>query len=143
MDRTSGKKKFAITILISNEKFFVICIVALSWDLNIYLFYKNQLASLLTDNTSIAIFFKYANFADFFFPEFATKLLEYTGINEHLINLINDQQQFYSTIYSLESIELKILKTYIKTNLAHDFIQAFKLPAEPFILFVWKLNSSF
>ena len=49
----------------------------------------------------------------------------------------------YRLIYSLRLVEFKILKTYIKTNLANGFIKASKLPADTPILFVCKPNSSF
>ena len=49
----------------------------------------------------------------------------------------------YRPIYSLGLIEFKTLKTYIKTNLADNFIKASKSPASTLILFVCNLNSSF
>lgn len=46
-------------------------------------------------------------------------------------------------MYSLRPIELETRKTYIKTNLANDFIQAFKLLAKAFILITQKSDNSF
>ena len=40
-------------------------------------------------------------------------------------------------------MKLKILKTYIKSNLVNSFIRTSKLPAGALIFFVCKLNSSF
>ena len=40
-------------------------------------------------------------------------------------------------------VKLKTLKTYIKTNLANDFIWSTKSPASAFILFVGKPDSNF
>ena len=48
----------------------------------------------------------------------------------------------YSLIYSLEPVELKTLKTYIKVNLVSSFIRPSKFSAGAPILFVWKKNSS-
>ena len=59
--------------------------------------------------------------------DFAIKLLEQNKINEHFINLLGDKQVHYSLIYSLRLVKLKILKTYIKTNLTNSFIRFFKL----------------
>ena len=40
-------------------------------------------------------------------------------------------------------MELKILKTYIKTNLANSFLQSFKSLIDAFIFFDKKLDRSF
>ena len=66
-----------------------------------------------------------------------------TGINEHAIKLVEDKQLSYRSIYSLSLIELKILKTYIKTNLVNGFIWHLKFLAEALIFFVHKLNNNF
>ena len=50
------------------------------------------------------------------------KLPENTGINKHAIELKEDKQLPFDLIYSLESVELETLKTYIKLNLANGFI---------------------
>lgn len=60
----------------------------------------------------------------------AIELLDYISINNYAINLVNDQQLFYSYIYNLSLVELKILKTYIENNLANSIIKFFKF-------FVW------
>lgn len=70
------------------------------------------------------------------------KLLEYTGINKHVINLINSQQISYKLIYSLSFVELEILKIYIEINLANDFIMPSKSLAGTSILFIKKLNKN-
>ena len=64
------------------------------------------------------------------------KLLEYDRINNYLINLLDNKQQFYSPIYSLKLVKLKILKTYIKTNLTSSFIKLFKSFSRNLILFI-------
>ena len=58
--------------------------------------------------------------------ESAKVLPEQTGINKHAIELADDKQPSHRPIYNLGLVELKTLKTYIKTNLANHFIQPFK-----------------
>ena len=70
-------------------------------------------------------------------------LPEHTGINKHAIKLEDGKQPSYGPIYSLNLVELKTLKTYIKTNLANSFIQPLKSPISAPILFVYKLDGSF
>lgn len=85
---------------------------------------------------------KYADFADIFFRNLAAKLLEHTKINNHVIDLVLGQQSPYRLIYSLKSIELEILITYIKINVANGFIRLSKSLAGTLILFVIKPNGS-
>ena len=73
----------------------------------------------------------------------ASAFLEYIGINDHAIELINEQQLPYGPIYSLEPVELETLKTYIKTNLANSFIKYFKFLVGASIFFDKKLDKSF
>ena len=70
-------------------------------------------------------------------------LPEYTKINKHAIKLKDNKQPFYGSIYSLGLVKLKTLNTYIKTNLANNFIRPSKSPAGAPILFVCKPNGSF
>ena len=75
--------------------------------------------------------------------EYAVEFPKYTGINNHIIELKKGKQPLFGPIYSLEYVTLEILKTYIETNLANDFIWLFKSPAKTLILFNWKLNRIF
>ena len=43
-------------------------------------------------------------------------------MNDHAIKREKGKQPFFDLIYTLEPIELKILKTYIKINLINGFI---------------------
>ena len=70
------------------------------------------------------------------------ELLENTGMNKHAIELIDGKQLPYGLIYTLSLVELKTLKTYIKTHLKTRFIQPSKSPAGVFILFDKKFNNS-
>ena len=53
----------------------------------IYLSHKPQRAGLIAKETTIKIPIKYVNFA--FSPDLAFKLSKYTGINNHIIELVN------------------------------------------------------
>lgn len=100
----------------------MIHVIAVHLDPKIHFFCKAQLAFFVTNNTSIAVFSKYAEFVDVFLLKFVAKHSEYTSINNHSLNLIDSGQPLYEFIYGLGPVKLKILKTYIKTNLANSFI---------------------
>ena len=63
-------------------------------------------------------------------------------MNEHAIKLEEGQQSLFGPIYSLRLVKLETLKTYIKINLANNFIRPFKFFAEAPILFDRKLDRS-
>ena len=75
---------------------------------------------------------KYKNFAKFFnisyvfFSNSIIKLLKYNKINNYCINLLNHKHSPYGLIYYSKLLELKILKTYIKANLANGFVKSFE-----------------
>ena len=71
------------------------------------------------------------------------KLSKNSGINKHVIKLEKNKQLFFGPIYSLELVELEVLKIYIETNLANSFICLSKSLAKVPILFNWKLDKSF
>ena len=100
-----------------------------------------QLAFLLAEE--VIVLTKYSDFADVFSEKSANVLPERTGANEHIIKLEEGKQPLYRPIYSLEPVELKTLKTYIKINLTNSFIRTSKSPADAPILFVCKPNGSF
>ena len=75
------------------------------------------------------------DFANIFSKRFTVVLLEHTEIKTYTINLEDSKHLPYKTIYSLRPIELETLKTYIKTNLANDFIYPSKSPTDALILF--------
>ena len=85
-----------------------------------------QIRALLFDEAPTEVPAEYSNYNNVFSAENAAELLENTEINEHAIKLEKGKQPLFSPIYSLRSVELEILKTYIKTNLANDFIRPSK-----------------
>lgn len=49
-------------------------------------------------------------------------LSEISYLNQYAIKLQEGQQFFYGSIYNMEPLKLKTLKTYIEINLANSFI---------------------
>ncbi len=70
------------------------------------------------------------------------ELLENTGINEHVIELIEGKQPPYGPIYALSPMELETRKAYIETHLQTGFIQLSKSPTGAPILFDKKPDGS-
>ena len=102
---------------------------------------KAQISYLKADEAPTEMQNKYTNFADVFLPKLAMELPKY-GISNHAIELIDYWQPPYGLIYSLEHVELEILKAYIKNNLANSFIKPSKSPAKASFFFHKKLDSS-
>ena len=74
--------------------------------------------------------------------ENAAELSENTEINEHAIKLEEGKQPPFGPIYSIGSVKLEILKTYIMTNLTNGFIRPSKSLAGAPILFDKKPDGS-
>ncbi len=103
---------------------------------------RAQIAHLKADEAPTKVPNVYADFADIFSPKLAVELPEHTGINDHVIELMDDRQPPYGSIYSLGHVELETLKAYIKNNLASGFIRPSKSPVGAFILFDKKSDDS-
>ena len=83
---------------------------------------KAQIKVLLFDKASIVVLVKYFFYSNIFLVENITKVLKYFKINDYIIELKKDKQSSFSSIYSLGSVELEILKAYNKANMANNFI---------------------
>ena len=90
----------------------------------------------------ITVLAEYTKFSNVFSKKSAKVLSEHTKIKKYVIQLEEGKQPLYRSIYSLGPVELKTLKTYIKTNLANGFIWSSKSSARAPILFVYKPNGS-
>ena len=136
------KKKFAVAALNIDNETFVVLVAALAelTTMLIYPFPQAQVAALTSKETGIPA--EYSNFSNIFSSNSAAELSEHTGINDHSINLLNNKQPPYYPIYSLGLMELEMLKTYIKPNLANGFIRPSKSLAGTPILFVQKKDGS-
>ena len=101
-----------------------------------------QVGALIFDKAPTKVLAKYSNYSNVFLVENVTKHPEHTGMNYHAIELEEGKQLSFSPIHSLGSVELKTLKTYIKTNLANGFIRPFKSLTETPILLDRKPDKS-
>ena len=125
-----------MALLNANNKIFIMHVAALVELITmlIYSFCQAQVVTLTSEETRIHT--EYYNLSNVFFSDSAAELLEYTKINDHLITLVDNKKPPYGPIYSLKPVKLEILKTYIKTNLASNFIRSSKSPTSALILFV-------
>ena len=101
-----------------------------------------QVGALLFDEAPTKVLAKYSNDSNVFSTENAAELPENTKMNKHAIKLEEGKQPSFGPIYSLGPIELEMLKTYIKTNLANGFIWPSKSSAGAPILFDQKSDKS-
>ena len=81
-----------------------------------------QVKALLFDKAPTKVLAEYSNYNNFFSAENTAELSENTKINEHVIKLEEGKQPLFGLIYSLELVELEILKIYIEINLTNGFI---------------------
>ena len=84
----------------------------------------------------MAIPIEYSNYSNVFSAEYVAKLLEYTGINNHVIEQEEGKQISFVPIYSLGLVGLEIVKTYIEANLANYFMWSFKSLVGAFIFLI-------
>ena len=105
-------------------------------------FREAQIGLLKADEAPTNIPAEYSDYVDVFSPELAAELPEHTGMNDHAIKLEEGTQLPYGPIYSLGSVELETLKTYIETNLKNGFIRTSMSPAGAPILFDRKPDGS-
>ena len=103
---------------------------------------RPQVSGLIAEKAPTKVPAKYSDFADVFSPDLISKLPEHTGINDHVIELVDGQQPPYKPIYSLGSVELETSKAYIETNLANGFIWLSKFSTGAPILSDRKSNGS-
>ena len=133
-----NKKKFMIVVLNVNNETFVLHVATLAEPIIvlIYSFYQAQVALLTSKKLRIHI--EYSDFSDFISSDSVAELLDDTRIINHFINLLDNKQLPYSSIYSLGLVKLELLKTYIRVNLANSFIKPFKSPTSALILYFQK-----
>ncbi len=142
--RAIENKKFAVAVLNPKHRAFIVHVIALNIDSGdeVHPSKRAQIAYLKADEAFTQVLNKYTDFIDVFSSKLAVKLPKYTEINNHTIELVDDWQRLYSPIYSLEPVELEILKAYIKNNLANSFINPSKSLVGAPIFFDKKLDGS-
>ncbi len=138
------KKEFATPALDLEHEAFVVYVAALSVDSGdeVHPLRRAQIAHRKADEVPTKVPSEYVDFADICSLKLAAELPEHTGINDHAIELVDNRQLSYGSIYSLGPVELETLKAYIKNNLASGFIRPSKSPAGEHILFEKKPDSS-
>ena len=65
---------------------------------------------------------EYSNYNNVFLVKNTAELPDNSEMNKHAIKLEKDKQPLFRSINTLEPIELKTLKTYIKTIFANSLI---------------------
>ena len=103
---------------------------------------RAQIKALLFDKAPTEVPAEYSDYSNVFLAKNAAELPENTGINEYAIELEESKQPSFGPIHSLGLVELKTLKTYIKTNMANGFIRPYKSPVGASILFDRKPDRS-
>lgn len=116
------KKEIVAATLDLNDEIFIIHVASLVSS-DVHSSYQTQIAFLKANEAPTAVSTKYADIVNIFSPNLIAEFWEYIEINNHVIDIINGKQTLYRLIYSLELMELKILKIYIKINLANNFIK--------------------
>ena len=92
------KREFAAAALNADDETFVVHVAALAepTTMPIHPSRQAQVAALTSEETGIPT--EYSDFSDVFSSDSAAELPEYTGTNDHLINLLDDKQPPYGLI---------------------------------------------
>ena len=85
------KKKFIVVTFYIKNEIFVIYKIFFSPNSDIYLFCKVEITLLKVDKTFNFILSNNIEIIDIFFKNLVAKLLKYTRINNHTINLVKSQ----------------------------------------------------
>ena len=94
-----GKKKFAVAVLNSKYKTYVVYVGLVSsvalpsfspLKLNVHLFYRAQVSGLIAKKALTKVPDKYVDFADAFSSDLTSKLPKHIRINDHAIKLVDD-----------------------------------------------------
>ena len=101
-----------------------------------------QVEALIFNKALTGVPAEYSDYSNVFLAENTVELLKNTGMNKYAIKLEEGKQPPLGLIYSLSLIELEMLKTYIKTNLANGLIRSSKSPARASILFDRKADGN-
>ena len=140
-----NKKEFAKAALDAKSETFIMHIAALEALLArmfIHPLREAQIAVLNQKKAPTKVSGKYSDFSDVFSVKEALILLEQTKLSKHAIELKDNKQRLYRPIYYIGLMELKTLKTYIKTYLKTGLIWPSKFLAGALILFDKKPDGS-
>ena len=86
-----GKKEFAAAALDSEYKTYIIHVESVSSNVlpSSSPFDRPQISGLIAKEAPTKVPAEYLDFADVFSPDLASELCEYTGINDHAIELVD------------------------------------------------------
>lgn len=101
------KKEFVATAFDPQDKTFIVYIVSLTISIiisDIHPSCRVHIAFLNANKIFTTIFLEYFNFIVVFNSELTIKLLEYTRINNYIIDWINNKQLLYKSIQYLDPI---------------------------------------
>ena len=92
-----GKKEFVVAALDLEHKTYVVHIAFLNSTplvalLDIHPFWRPQISGLIVEEAPTKVPAKYSDFADIFFSDLASELLEHSVINNHAIKLVDGYQ---------------------------------------------------
>ena len=127
-------------VLDENIIAFVVHIASLTPKMTIDSARKIQILLFITKKSTVPA--KYLDFDDVFLKKLAEMLPKRAGIKKHAIKLEDSKQPPYGPIYSLGSVKLETLKTYIIKNLNNSFFWPLKFLACALFLFVQNLDNS-
>lgn len=120
-----GKKELITATIEPEYKIFIAYLTSIIISNQIYFFYRVQIALFKVNKITIIVLLEYSNFAGIFSLKLIAKLLKYIESDNLSIKLIYCKQPVYGSINYLWLVELKILKIYIQTSLANNFIRSF------------------
>ena len=141
--RLVDPKEFVIVTLNADSETFVMHVsIREREEMPMHTEKQAQVGALLFDEAPTEVPAEYFDYSDIFLVKNAVKLPENIGMNEHAIELEEGKQPLLGPIYSLSSVELETLTTYIKTNLTNGFIRPSKSPTRAPILFDRKPDKS-
>ena len=82
-----------------------------------------HVGALIFDEALSEVPAEYSDYSNVMLVENIVELSKHTRMNDHTIKLEKGKQPPFGPIYSLGSVKLKTLKTYLETNLANGFIR--------------------
>jgi hypothetical protein len=92
------------------------------------------------DDSAKKMFFEFKNFDDVFSLKNEKTLASRKENVDHVIELKNDKQSSYESLYNLFNFELKTLRLYLDDALTRDIIKHSISSIETSVLFVLKKN---
>ena len=107
-------KEFVIAALDMGSKTFIVYMaIQEREEMPVHSKKQDQVGALIFNEAPTEVPIEYSDYSNVFLVENMSELPENTGINKHAINLEENKQLFFGSIYSLSQVELETLKTYI------------------------------